>query len=101
MRAPLIEYGVSKKWVELVKEIAPEVTRVAVPWDAASTSEIGYLDAIQSVASSFVRRLRQFSRSVAKGISERSIANATVTLSAVATIPTTPVAEPRRYTLVT
>jgi putative ABC transport system substrate-binding protein len=47
------EYGMSGKWVELLKEIAPGVTRVAVLRDAASTSGIGYLGAIQSVASSF------------------------------------------------
>jgi putative ABC transport system substrate-binding protein len=47
------EYGISGKWVELLKEIAPAVTRVAVLRDAASSSGIGYLGAIQSVASSF------------------------------------------------
>jgi putative ABC transport system substrate-binding protein len=47
------EYGMSGKWVELLKEIAPGATRVAVLRDAASTSGIGYLGAIQSVASSF------------------------------------------------
>ena len=41
------------KWVELLKEIAPGVTRVAVLRDAASTSGIGQLGAIQSVAPSF------------------------------------------------
>jgi putative ABC transport system substrate-binding protein len=46
------EYGMSGKWVELLKEIAPGATRVAVLRDAASTSGIGYLGAIQSVASS-------------------------------------------------
>jgi putative tryptophan/tyrosine transport system substrate-binding protein len=47
------EYGISGKSVELLKEIAPGVTRVAVLRDAASTSGIGQLGAIQSVASSF------------------------------------------------
>jgi putative ABC transport system substrate-binding protein len=47
------EYGISGKWVELLKEIAPGVTRVAVLRDAASISGIGQLGAIQSVASSF------------------------------------------------
>jgi putative tryptophan/tyrosine transport system substrate-binding protein len=47
------EYGISGKGVELLKEIAPGVTRVAVLRDAASTSGIGQLGAIQSVASSF------------------------------------------------
>jgi putative tryptophan/tyrosine transport system substrate-binding protein len=47
------EYGISGKGVELLKEIAPGVTRVAVLRDAATTSGIGQLGAIQSVASSF------------------------------------------------
>ena len=47
------EYGISGKGVELLKEIAPGVARVAVLRDAASTSGIGMLGAIQSVASSF------------------------------------------------
>jgi len=47
------EYGIGGKWVELLKEIAPGVTRVAVLRDAATTSGIGMLGGIQSVASSF------------------------------------------------
>jgi ABC-type uncharacterized transport system substrate-binding protein len=47
------EYGFSGKWVELLKEIAPGVTRVAVLRDAASSSGIGMLGAIGSAASSF------------------------------------------------
>jgi putative ABC transport system substrate-binding protein len=47
------EYGIGGKWVELLKEIAPGMTRVAVLRDAASSSWIGYLGAIQSAASSF------------------------------------------------
>jgi putative ABC transport system substrate-binding protein len=42
------EYGVSAKWLELLKEIAPRVTRVAVLRDLAIG--IGYLAAIQAVA---------------------------------------------------
>ena len=46
------EYGFSAKWVELLKEIAPRMTRVAVLRDVSS-SGIGMLGAIQSVTSSF------------------------------------------------
>ena len=46
------EYGFSGKWVELLKEIAPRVTRVAVLRDAASSSGIGMLGAIGSASSS-------------------------------------------------
>ena len=48
----IFEFGIAGKWVELLKEIAPGVTRVAVLRDAASASGIGQLGAIQSVASS-------------------------------------------------
>ena len=49
----LFEYGISGKWLELLKEIAPNVKRVAILRDAASSSGIGLLAAIQSVAPSF------------------------------------------------
>src|SRR5262249_33028428 len=49
----VFEYGIGGKWVELLKEIAPTVTRVAALRDAASTSGIGLMGAIRSVASSF------------------------------------------------
>ncbi len=43
----------SAKWLELLKEIAPGVTRAAVLRDPAIASGIGQLGAIQSVAPSF------------------------------------------------
>jgi putative tryptophan/tyrosine transport system substrate-binding protein len=46
------EYGSSGKWLELLKEIAPQVTRVAVLRDPAIASGIGQTGAIQSVAPS-------------------------------------------------
>jgi putative tryptophan/tyrosine transport system substrate-binding protein len=48
-----IEYGISGKWLELLKQIAPGVTRVAVLRDPVVPTGIGQLDAIQSVAPSF------------------------------------------------
>ncbi|MEA2955411.1 MAG: hypothetical protein QOJ58_908 [Alphaproteobacteria bacterium] len=47
------EYGLAGKWLELLKEIAPRVTRAAVLRDAAVASGIGQFGAIQSVAPSF------------------------------------------------
>jgi ABC-type uncharacterized transport system substrate-binding protein len=47
------EYGISAKWLELLKEIAPPVTRVAIIRDAAISAGTGLFGAIQSVASSF------------------------------------------------
>jgi ABC-type uncharacterized transport system substrate-binding protein len=49
----LFEYGISAKWLELLKEIAPRVTRAAVIRDAAIASGTGQWGALQSVAPSF------------------------------------------------
>ena len=46
------EYGMSGKWLELLKEIAPDVTRVAVLRDSAQPSGTGQFGAIQAVAPS-------------------------------------------------
>jgi putative ABC transport system substrate-binding protein len=46
------EYGMSVKWLELLKEIAPRVTRAAVLRDPSIASGIGQLAAIQAVAPS-------------------------------------------------
>ena len=46
------EYGMSGKWLELLKEIAPRVTRAAVLRDPAIPQGIGQFGAIQSVAPS-------------------------------------------------
>jgi putative ABC transport system substrate-binding protein len=47
------EYGMSGKWLELLKEIAPNVKRAAVLRDAALTAGSGQFGAIQAVAPSF------------------------------------------------
>jgi putative tryptophan/tyrosine transport system substrate-binding protein len=54
----LYEYGTSGKWLELLKEIAPRVTRVAVLRDSALAAGTGQLGAIQAVAPSFGVELR-------------------------------------------
>ncbi|MFL6973594.1 MAG: ABC transporter substrate-binding protein [Xanthobacteraceae bacterium] len=46
------EYGVSAKWLELLKQITPGVTRVAVIRDPAISAGLGLLGAIQSVSPS-------------------------------------------------
>ena len=48
----LLEYGMSGKWLELLKEIAPWVTRAAVLRDPANPSGPGQLGAILAVAPS-------------------------------------------------
>ena len=49
----MFEYGLSGKWLELLKQIAPGVTRAAVLRDPAIASGIGQFAAIQAVAPSF------------------------------------------------
>jgi putative ABC transport system substrate-binding protein len=46
------EYGLTAKWLELLKQIAPRVTRAAVLRNPAVTSGIGQFAVIQYVASS-------------------------------------------------
>jgi putative ABC transport system substrate-binding protein len=48
----LFEYATSGKWPELLKQIAPSVTRAAVLWDPTIPSGIGQFAVIQSVAPS-------------------------------------------------
>jgi len=49
----LFEFGISVKWLELLKEIAPRVTRAAALRDPAIPAGLGQLGAIQGVAPSF------------------------------------------------
>jgi putative ABC transport system substrate-binding protein len=49
----LYEYGISAKWLELLKEVAPQLKRVAVLRDADISSGIGQLAVIQAAAPSF------------------------------------------------
>ena len=48
----IFEYRMSGKWLELLKEIAPRVTRAAVLRDPAIASGIGQFGAVQAVAPS-------------------------------------------------
>jgi putative ABC transport system substrate-binding protein len=52
------EYSLCGKWLELLKQIAPAVTRAAVLWDPSITTNIGQFAAIQSVAPSLGVDLR-------------------------------------------
>ena len=49
----VFEYGICAKWPEMLKQMAPVVTRAAVLRDATSSSGIGQFGALQSVAPSF------------------------------------------------
>ncbi len=54
----LFEYGISGKWLELLKQLAPAMTRVVVLRDTSTTTGVGQFAAIQAVASSFAVELR-------------------------------------------
>jgi putative tryptophan/tyrosine transport system substrate-binding protein len=47
------EFGLSGKWLEVLKEIAPRVTRAAILRDPADPAGIGQFGAIQTAAPSF------------------------------------------------
>jgi putative ABC transport system substrate-binding protein len=50
---PLYEYATAVKWLELLKEIAPRVTRAAVLYDPSQPSSAGMLGTIAASATSF------------------------------------------------
>src|SRR5256885_10949944 len=66
------EYGMSAKWLELLNEIAPGVTRAAVLRDASIPSGVGQFASIQSAAPSFGIELSPLDMRDAKEI-ERDI----------------------------
>ena len=49
----LFEYSIGAKWLELLKEITPGITRVAILRDPTTAAGMGQFGAIQSVAPSF------------------------------------------------
>jgi ABC-type uncharacterized transport system substrate-binding protein len=49
----LFEYSIGAKWLDLLKQIAPEVNRVAVLRDATISAGLGQYGAVQSAAASF------------------------------------------------
>ena len=86
------EYSLSGKWLELLKQIAPGVTRAAVLRDPAIPSGIGQFGAIQAVAPSLgvevspvnVRDAGEIERAVA-AFARSSNGGLIVTASALAT----------------
>jgi putative tryptophan/tyrosine transport system substrate-binding protein len=48
----LFEFGISAKWIELLKEVAPSVSRAGVLRDPVNPAGMGQLGAMQSVAPS-------------------------------------------------
>ena len=64
----MFEYSLCTKWLELLKEIAPSVTRVVVLRDPATTAGIGQFAVIQSVAPSVGVEVSAINMSDAAGI---------------------------------
>jgi putative ABC transport system substrate-binding protein len=88
-----VEYGIAAKWLDLLKEIAPHVTRVAILRDPAVPEGIGQFTVIQSAAptlklevtpvdirnaSEIERALTEFSRKANGGLIVTSSALANV-----------------------
>ena len=69
----LFEYGTSGKWLELLKQIAPGMTRAAVIRDPSITSGTGQFAALQAVAPSLGVELTPVDARDASGI-EQNIA---------------------------
>jgi putative tryptophan/tyrosine transport system substrate-binding protein len=65
----VFEYGISGKWLELLKEVAPSVTRAAVI-RTRSASNYGQLGAIQSAAQSLKMELRPIDQNGAREIED-------------------------------
>ena len=55
-----LDFGIGAKWLELLKQIAPRVTRVGVLRDAKIPGGSGQLGAIQAATSSFRVELKAF-----------------------------------------
>jgi ABC-type uncharacterized transport system substrate-binding protein len=68
------EYGIAAKWLELLKEIAPTVKRVAVLRDPGNPAGSGQWGAIQSVAPSLGVELRAINTRADTGEMERVVA---------------------------
>ena len=62
------EYGIAAKWLELLKQIAPRLTRVAVLRDSSISAGTGQWGAVQSVAPSLGVELRAVNMSDAREI---------------------------------
>lgn len=49
----ILEYSFNGKWLELIKQIAPKVSRVGIIWESKIASGPALFSAVRSVASSF------------------------------------------------
>lgn len=90
----MFEYGIGAKWLQLLKEVLPNLKRVAVLRDAAIAAGVGQFGAIQSVAPTFgvelspisVRDAAEMEHAVAAFASSSSDAGLIVTGSSLAAV---------------
>ena len=95
-----IEYGMSGKWLELLKEIAPRVTRAAILRDPTLPAGIGQLGAIQAVAPSLQMETTPVDVRDAGEI-ERAIADFARIPNSGLVVPTSPAAMVNRKPIIT
>ena len=96
----IFEYSMSGKWLELLKEIAPNVRRVAVLRDPAIASGIGQFGAVQIVAPSLGVQLSPVDVRDADEI-ERAVAAFASGLNGGLIVTASPVANVHRNLIVT
>ena len=70
----LFEFGITAKWLGLLKEIAPRTTRVAVIWSAGTPTGGGQFGALQAAAAVAGVELRPIDVAQGAGAIERDIA---------------------------
>jgi len=94
-----VEYGMSGKWLELLKEIAPRVTRAAILRDPTLPAGTGQLGAIQALAPSLGLETTPIDVRDASEI-ERAIADFARTPNSGLVVPTSPVAVVNRKPII-
>src|SRR5215510_792905 len=96
----LFEYSIGGKWLDLLKQIAPGITRVAVLRDPAISGGLGQFGAIQSAASSFAVEVTAINLRDATEI-ERAIMTFATTSSGGLIVTASPLAVVHRSFIVT
>jgi ABC-type uncharacterized transport system substrate-binding protein len=95
-----VEFGMGGKWLELLKEVAPHVTRAAILRDPSMPAGIGQLGAIQSVAASLGVEIRPIDVRDAGEI-ERAITDFARTPNGGLVVVASPAALPNRNWIIT
>jgi putative ABC transport system substrate-binding protein len=94
------EFGMSAKWLELLKEIAPDVKRAGVLRDPTLPTGVGYFAIIQSAAPSFGMEVSPLALRDAGQI-ENVITSFALTSNGGLIVPATPLAAVHRQLIIT